>query len=151
MKKFASGLALAVIGSIIAVSPAIAGSATDALSTCVADNTTGKDRKDLAQWIFVAMTAHPEIQPFSNVTEANRDELDKKLAALATRLITGSCRTEAKAAIEKEGSESFNAAFGALGKLAMQELMSNPSVSSSFTRYAKYLDKAKFDSAFATK
>lgn len=151
MKKFASGLALAVIGSIIAGSPAIAGSATDALTTCVADNTTGKDRKDLAQWIFVAMTVHPEIQPFSNVTEANRDELDKKMAALATRLITESCRTEAKAAIEKEGSESFNAAFGSLGKLAMQELMSDPSVNSSFTRYAKYLDKAKFDSAFAKK
>ena len=87
MKKFASGLALAVIGSIIAVSPAIAGSASDALSTCVADSTTGKERKDLAQWFFVAMTAHPDIRPFSNVTDGNRDELDKKMAALATRLI----------------------------------------------------------------
>lgn len=149
MKKLASGLALALVGSMIAVPPAIAGSATDTLSACVADNTTGKDRKDLAQWIFVAMTAHPEIKPFSNVTEANRDEVDKKLANLATRLLTGSCRSEAKAAMEKEGGESFEAAFGVLGKLAMQELMSNPSVSSSFTRYVKYLDKAKFDSAFA--
>lgn len=149
--KFASGLALAVIGSIMAISPAIAGTATDALITCVADNTTGKDRKDLARWVFVAMTAHPEIQPFSHVTEANRDELDKTVAALATRLLTESCRTEAKAAMEKEGSGSFNAAFGALGKLAMQELMSDPSVNLSFTRYAKYLDKAKFDSAFAKK
>jgi hypothetical protein len=149
--KVASCLALAVFGSIMVISPAIAGTATDALTTCVADNTTGKDRKDLARWVFVAMTAHPEIQPFSNVTEANRDELDKTVAALATRLLTVSCRTEAKAAIEKEGSESFNAAFGALGKLAMQELMSDPSVNLSFTRYTKYLDKAKFDSAFANK
>ena len=148
MKKFASGLALTVIGSIIAISPAIAGSATDALSVCVADNTTGKERKDLAQWFFVVMTAHPEIQPFSNVTEEKRDELDKKLAALATRLIVENCKTEAKAAIEKEGGESFKTAFGTLGKLAMQELMSNPSVNSSFTRYTKYLDKSKFDSAF---
>lgn len=151
MKKFASGLALAVMGSIIAVSPATAGSATDALSICVADNTTGKDRKDLAQWVFAAMTAHPEIRPLSNVTEAKRDELDQKLAALATKLITASCRTEAKAAMENEGGESFKSAFGALGKLAMQELMSDPAVNSSFTRYAKYLDKAKFDSAFEKK
>jgi hypothetical protein len=151
MKKLASALAVAVIGSIIAVSPAIAGPATDALTTCVADNTTGKDRKDLALWMFVAMTAHPEIHPFSNVTDANRDEVDKKMAALATRLITDSCKTEAKAAIESEGSESFKAAFGALGKLAMQELMSNPSVRASFARYEKYLDKDKFDSVFAKK
>lgn len=151
MKKFASRLALAVIGSIISVSPAIGGSATDALTTCVADNTTGKDRKDLAQWVFVALTAHPEIQPFSNVTEANRDELDKRMAALSTKLITESCRTEARAAIEKEGSESFKTAFGVLGQLAMQELMSNPSVNLSFSRYTKYIDKDKFDSAITKK
>ena len=151
MNKFSSGLPLAVLGTIIAVSPAIAGSATDRLSTCVADYTSGKDRKDLAQWVFVAMTAHPEIHPMSNVTEANRDRLDKKMAALATRLLTENCRTEAKAAIEKEGNESLQAAFSILGKLAMQELMSNTSVNSSFSRYAKYLDKAKFDSAFEKK
>jgi len=150
MKKFVSGLSLAVIGSIISVSPAIAGPAADALTTCVADNTTGKDRKDLAQWVFVAMTAHPEIQPFSNVTEANRDELDKKMAALATKLITESCRTEAKVAIEKEGSESFKAAFGALGKLAMQELMSNPDVNTSFSRYTRYIDQKKLSSALTS-
>lgn len=151
MKKIDSGLALAIIGWITVVSPAIAGSATDALSTCVADNTTGKNRKDLAQWVFVAMTVHPEIQPFSNVTEANRVELDKKVAALATKLITESCRTEAKAALEKEGSASFKAAFGSLGILAMQELTSNPAVNSSLAEYAKYLDKEKFYSAFESR
>ena len=150
MNKFASALALAVIVSVIAVSPATAGSATDALSTCMADNTTGKDRKDLARWIFVTMATHPEIQRFSNITEANRDELDKALAAMVTKLVTESCRTEAKVAIE-EGGASFEAAFEVIGKLAMQELMSNPSVNSSFTRYTKFLDKAKFNSALSNK
>lgn len=151
MKRFVSRLsaAVAVIGSTFLVSPATAGPATDALTICVADNTTGKDRKDLAQWIFVAMAAHPEIQPFSNIAEGDRDEFDKRMAALATKLITENCRVEAKSAAEKEGSESFNAAFGVLGQLAMQELMSNPAVKSSFFRYTRFLDKAKFDSAFA--
>jgi hypothetical protein len=34
----------------------------DALSTCFADRTSGKDRKDLARWIFLAMAAHPEMK-----------------------------------------------------------------------------------------
>ena len=151
MKRTTAAWLVTIMSSIATVSGATAGSATDALSTCVADNTTGKDRKDLAQWVFVAMSAHPEIQPLSHVTEANRDELDRKLAALATRLVTESCQAEAKAAIKSEGPDSFKAAFGVLGQLAMQELMSNPSVNEAFGRYAKYLDNAKFEKAFSDK
>ncbi|MBP8190636.1 MAG: hypothetical protein KBF81_03830 [Aquabacterium sp.] len=149
MKKLTSFFALTA--ATIFVSPAMAGPATNALINCVSDSTTGKDRKELAKWVFVAMTAHPDIQPMSRVSETNRDELDKKLAKLATTLLTESCQMEAKLATEQEGPTSIEAAFGVLGKLAMQELMSNPSVSASFTRYTKYLDRAKFDAAFVTK
>ncbi len=151
MKRIYSICAFTILSTIGAAQSVSAGPATEALSTCVADNTTGKDRKDLAQWIFVAMSSHPELEPLSHVSDVERDELDKKLAALATKLITESCLPEAKTAIEKEGGESFKAAFGALGKLAMQELMSNATVNDAFTRYTKYLDKAKFDAAFAKK
>jgi hypothetical protein len=139
---------IVILGTFLATTSALAGPATDALTTCVADSTTGKDRKELAQWVFVAMSSHPELQPLAHVDDAQRDEMDKKLASLATRLITENCAAQAKAAIEKEGIESFKAAFGALGRLAMQELMSNKSVNEAFTRYTKYLDKAKFDAAF---
>ena len=148
MNKLYTYLALSLSGLAISASPAIAGPATEALTNCVANNTTGKDRKELAQWVFIAMAAHPEIQPLANVTEASRDKFDKKLAVLATRLIAEQCRAEAKTAIEQEGSESFEAAFGALGKLAMRELMSSPAVNESFTRYTKYLDKSKFNAVF---
>ena len=151
LNKFNSIFAFALLGSTFIAAPAFAGPATNALSTCVADNTTGKDRKDLAQWIFVAMTVHPDIQPYSQVSEDDRDGLDRKLAALATKLITEDCRAQAKAAIESDGSESFKVAFGALGQLAMQELMSDPSVNEAVGRYAKYLDKAKFEAAFSKK
>lgn len=117
----------------------------------MADNTTGKERKELAQWIFVTMSVHPDIKPFANVTEANREEFDKKLAALVTRLMTESCQKESKATIEAEGSAAFGAAFESVGRLAMNELMSNPAVAASFTRYVKHLDKAKFEAAFANK
>jgi hypothetical protein len=151
MKRSIAAWIVTIMSLTATVSCAIAGPATDALSTCVADNTTGKDRKDLAQWVFVTMSAHPEIQPLSHVTDANRDELDRKLAALATRLVTESCLAEAKAAIKSEGPDSFKVAFAALGQLAMRELMTNPSVSEAFGRYVKYLDNAKFEKAFADK
>jgi len=151
MKKIVSALATVIVGAAITASSATAGSATDALTACMADNTTGKDRKDLARWVFVGMSAHPEIQSLSKVTEANRDELDRMLATMVTRLMTENCRVQAKLAMENEGSAAFEAAFGAIGRLAMQELMSNPAVTSSFTRYAKYLDKNKINSAFSNK
>jgi len=148
MSKFLNFLVCCVVGSLIFSTSTAAGPAGDALSGCLADNTTGKDRKELVQWIFVAVTAHPEIKPFSNVTEANREDADKKMAALATRLMTESCKVEFKKAIETEGRTGVENAFGLLGQLAMKEIMSNPSVNESFAAYAKYLDKSKFDAAF---
>jgi hypothetical protein len=149
MKRIISVLAAVLISSTILASSATAGPATEALSSCMADNTTGKDRKDMARWIFVGMSAHPEIQSLSNVTETNRDQLDRMLAAMVTRLLTENCRAQAKMAIEKEGGEALKTAFSVMGKLAMQELMTNSEVNSSFTRFAKYLDESKIYSAFS--
>lgn len=151
MKTFVSALAAIVIGLAITAPSAIAGPTTDALSACLADNTTGRDRKDMARWVFVGMSSHPEIKNLSNVTTANRDALDRMMATMVTRLMTDSCRAQAKSAMEKDGSESFQAAFGTIGKLAMQELMSNPEVNSSFSRFAEYIDQDKMNSAFRNK
>ena len=149
MKTLTSVTAIFLVS--LFTSPATAGPATEALSTCLADSTTGKDRKELAQWIFVAMAAHPDIKPLSAVSAATREELDKNFARLATKLLTDSCSKQAKLAIASEGNASFEASFNVLGKLAMQELTSNPSVSASFSNYTKYLDRSKIDTIFSTK
>lgn len=148
IKAILSSFALSAI-----VMPAIsfAGPAADALASCVADNTSGKDRKDLAKWVFVAMSAHPEIKPLSKASDAVKESLDKNLASLATKLITQSCRAEAHQAFSTEGEKSFEFAFHALGRLAMQELTTNPAVSASFSNYVKYLDRSKFEAAFSGK
>lgn len=132
-------------------SPATAGEPTDALTRCIADSTSGRDRKDLARWVFTSMAAHPEIKPMSAISPATQDKLDQTLAALATRLITDDCKEESKAALNSDGEAAFEAAFGALGSMAMQELTANPSVKNSYTRYTKYLDKSKFEAAFSRK
>lgn len=141
MKTFVTAIAAVVIGSVVTVSSALAAPATDALSTCLADNTTGKDRKEMARWVFVGMASHPEIKTLSNVTQEKRDELDKSMAAMITRLMTETCLTEARSAMDKDGGTAFQGAFGVVGKLAMQELMSNSNVSASFSNFAKYIDQ----------
>lgn len=134
-----------------AILPAHASPATDALSACLADSTTGKDRKDLARWMFAGMSAHPGISSMSSVDDRVRDDLDRNMAGIVTRLLTESCSTQAAAALESDGPASFEAAFGSVGKLAMQELMSNPDVTAAFSGYEKYLDKARFEATFSKK
>lgn len=151
MKKITATLIAIITGTLIASSHAIAGPAAEVLGTCLSDNTTGKERKDLARWIFVGMATHPDMQALSNITDANREEHHRMMASLVTRLVTENCRSQAKLAIEKEGPTSFEFAFGAIGKLAMLELMSDPKVKNSFTEYIKYIDMNKMNSVFSNK
>lgn len=77
-----------VLLSLLALVPlAHATPASDAAGTCLADSTTGKDRKQLARWIFLAMAQHPEIGDLAKVTPAALEEANKQTGALFTRLI----------------------------------------------------------------
>jgi hypothetical protein len=151
MKTFVTAITAVFIGSVANIPLALASTATDALSTCLADNTTGRDRKEMARWVFVGMASHPEIKTLSNITQAKRDELDKSMAVLVTRLMTESCAVQARSAMEKDGGEAFKVAFGVVGKLAMQELMSNPNVNAAFSDFTKYMDPKKINSALPNK
>ena len=129
--------------------PAFAGSATDALSACLADNTTGKERKDLAKWIFVAMAVHPELKDFSNITDAQRAQADQAAGAIVSRLLTQNCVDQAKQAVQVENGDAFKNAFGVLGQLAMRELMANPEVGSAIGGFERYLDRKKIDAVLS--
>lgn len=149
-RKFVA-VAMAAALSLVAMAEASAGPATDALSVCLADSTTGKDRKDLARWMFAGVSAHPEMRSLSKVTPEMRDNLDRNMGGIVTRLLTEDCSSQAALAMEQDGSESFEKAFGSIGRLAMQELMSNQDVTVAFSGYEKYLDKARFDAVFSKK
>ncbi len=125
-----------------------AGPKADALSACLADSTTGKDRKDLAVWVFVAISAHPEIQPFANVTAQTRDNADDRIAQLFMTLLTERCKAQTREAVQQEGATGITAAFHALGALAMQELMTNPAVAASIGGFERRIDQSKLQAAF---
>ncbi|KQY87142.1 MULTISPECIES: hypothetical protein [Roseateles] len=139
----------ALLLSLTATLPlsAQAGPKAEALGICLGDSTTGKDRKDLARWIFVAMSAHPEIKPLSNVPDATRAEADEGVAQLLTALLTERCRVQAREAAQQEGSAGFVTAFQKLGELAMKELMTNPEVGAAMGGFERRIDRAKVEAA----
>jgi hypothetical protein len=101
----------------------IAHAQSDALTKCLADNTTAKDRKDLSRWLFVAISAHPEMQDLAvNSQEAN-EQAYRAMGVIVTRLLTESCLREVRAVFKSgQGSQAMDGAFEALGRLAMLEL-----------------------------
>lgn len=136
---------------LLAATPGVAGPAVDKLTTCLTDNTNGKDRKALVKWVFVTLSAHPDLQDISSASIETKATSDKEMADILTTLITERCVEEVKAAFEQEGSNAFETPFEVLGKLAFQELTSDPAVKASISSYVKYLDKNKIESTFSKK
>jgi hypothetical protein len=135
-----------IVAAALAMSfPAQGPQPVDALRTCVADNTSGKDRKDLARWVFLAIGAHPEMkQHFGADATRAADESSRTMAALVTRLLTDSCANETRAVVKAgQGQQSMQVAFQGLGQLAMQELMTDKSVQESMSLFERYLDQKR--------
>lgn len=135
-------LLFSILLSLVAFS-AYAGTEAEVLSNCLADNTTGKERKELAKWIFVAMSAHPEISDLANISDDEREKSNKAMAGVVMKLLTDTCALQTQAAIKAEGESAIESSFEVLGKVAMQEIMSNQDVSTAIGAYTKYLDTDK--------
>ncbi len=142
---------LVVVLSALFALPAKADDSTNALTACFADSTTGKERKELAKWIFIAIAAHPEMQGMSIVSDKTRDQINRATGGLVTRLLAVDCAAQVRAASANDGSQALRAAFGFLGQLAMQELMTNDSVKASLGGFEQYLDRSKIAPALSPK
>lgn len=125
---------------------------TAALSTCVADNTSGKQRKDLARWVFLSMAAHPDLKQYTSPeADVARTPTDKSVATLFEFLITEQCATEANATFTELGTPGLQVAFETLGRLAMQELMSNADANAAMATFERYVDNEKVNAALHSK
>jgi hypothetical protein len=134
-------VALAV-GLTIACAPLTvqAGVYSDDLSRCIVRSSTADDRLMLMKWIFSAISLHPAVQPMTSVTPEQRDLLAQQAAALTSRLLTSDCRAETVAALKYESS-AFQGAFELLGRVAMSDLMTEPSVASGVGGASAYMAK----------
>lgn len=133
--------------AILSPMPALAGPDAEVLGACLADNTSGKDRKDLARWIFLAMAAHPDLRDLTAADDRLRTDSNKGMASLVTRLLTVDCVVQARTAVQSEGGAGMSSAFKSLGELAMRELMSNPNVTAAVMGYTPFIDRKKFEAA----
>lgn len=137
---------LAAMASL--TSGAFAGPASDALGQCLSDNTSGRERKELAKWIFVSMAAHPEIQTVAKVAPAVVEETQRATGTIFTRLLGSACTKESQAAVQAEGPNGARLGFEFLGRIAMQELMTNPDVADTVAGFQRYVDLPAVERAF---
>lgn len=130
-----------VLSTLVVVSPsAFASSTMESASTCLTDSTSGRDRKELVKWIYLAMSKHPEISSLSAATPEDDERSNRRVAELFTRLIADDCPAEINAMVSEHGPQSISLAFEVLGRVAMQELMVHPDVSAVFSELERYSD-----------
>ena len=129
---------------------AFAGPFTDNLSRCLVVSTDQSDRNTLANWVFRVMAEHPNIKrKIGDVyPEIQKIRADLDVAEIFTKLLIERCPTEAKEALLYEEEIAFQTAFEVLGKVAMQELMSDPAVAGEVEKFTKYIDMEAWTRAF---
>lgn len=143
--------AMGVVALLALGGTAMAQSRTESLSACLSDHTNGKERKELVRWMFSAMSVHPALKDLATVAPAVRSSADQTVGLLISRLLSEDCRVEARDAMQSDGPKAFEAAFSSLGRIAVQELMTNPEVSASVMGYMKYVDAKKLEKAMSGK
>ena len=125
----------------------------EVLRTCFADRTSSADRQDLARWMFLAIAVHPELKHLASADVPTAlDDSSRAMAALVTRLLTDSCATATKAALQEgAGWQSVEVAFQGLGQLAVQELLADRSVQNAMLGFVQYLDQKRIGDVLAGK
>ncbi len=129
----------------------IASPASDSLGTCMIDSMTGKERKQLAQWIFFAMAAHPDIKEYSKVSAESQAKTNEIIGKLISRLLTETCVEQLKAAVKEDGQTAISGAFELVGKYAMQDFMASKEVLGSISGYVNFVDQEKLVNILKTK
>ncbi len=141
-------IVISILALLAMGEPARAGVYTDDLAKCLVSKTSPSDQKLLVFWIFSAISLHPDVQAFANITSEKRAEGDMKLGALYNRLLLSDCRTELTRALKYEGTNAIEPAFSVLGQVAMRGLMGDPSVGKSMTNISGFFDAPGLQEVF---
>ncbi|WP_301749594.1 hypothetical protein [uncultured Erythrobacter sp.] len=136
------------LGALALLVPASAGAQgvtfpndeSKALSECVVLSTTGRDRLLLIRWIAVSIGAAKSMQDAITVKPGAKEDADRNMGVLFTRLFTVDCRNEAMPLLKGNDNAGVEAAFGELGRIAMNELIGDPQVEQSLTSFVQYAD-----------
>lgn len=111
-----------------------------AFSECVVLSTTGRDRIVLVRWVAVSIGSSDRLQDAITVKPGAKEEVDRKMGELFTRLFTVDCRKEAAPLLKGNDNVGVEAAFGELGRIAMSELTNDPQLEQILTGFVQYAD-----------
>lgn len=140
-------LAVAVLGTS---QVAMASPSVDQLSDCLVKATTASDKTAVLQWTFVALSAHPDLVAFSNVTAEQKNQLDQKLAQVLQRVIVEQCAAQTKAVIQSDGVQAVAESFQELGRQAGEDILNDPAVRQQLQGTLRYIDLNKLVMTFLT-
>ena len=145
------GSSLLVVSALMGATQMASASATvDNLSNCLVKSTTDADKKVVLQWTFVALSAHPDLQSFSQVTTEQRDGLDKNLAQVLQRILVDQCSAETKAVIQTYGLQAVGDSFQELGQETGEQILKTPEIKDQYKGLVRYLDLSKLVTTFLT-
>lgn len=122
-----------------------AGVYADDLSKCLVKSATPADQSLFMVWMFSALSLHPDVKAFTNLTDAKRDAISKDTANLLGRLMTVDCRKETVAAIKYEGPQAIEVGFRVFGEAAGRGLFNSPEVAASLAKMGTYFDSSKIE------
>ena len=140
-------IGLALMG---ATQMSVAGPTVDQLSDCLMKSTTATDKTAVLQWTFVALSSHPDLKAFSNVSATQKEQLDKNLAGVLQRIIVEQCSAQTKAVIQAEGIQAVGNSFQELGQITGEEILKNPEVKGQLQSVLRYVDLNKLVTTFLT-
>jgi len=134
-----------------AVAPALSDEQIRSLATelgaCLVGKTTGEDRVVVARWIAGAVASAPQVAALVKIDAAEKDQVDRAMAKVFTRLMTVDCLAQAKPLLKAGSRAGFEIVGESLGRIAVTELLNNPQASNSIEAYARYLDRQAFEQA----
>ena len=131
--------------------PASAGVYTDDLSKCLVAKSTPEEKTLLMTWLFAAIALNPKLAPMVNMTAKERDKINSDTGKLFEKMLTDTCKPEAKLAIKNDGTSAIVAGFNVFGEVGVRELYSEPLVAEEMDKLHKYLEMEKFKVLFEPK
>lgn len=144
-KRMIGGCMMAALAMAPAsAQPLPAAGAAERLGACLASRTTGADRILVARWLLTALASAPQVADIASVSAAKREEANRAMAGLFTRLLTKDCATEARVLFKARDQSGFQVAGESLGRVAVQELLNNPKALQAMGAYSAYINEADF-------
>lgn len=116
----------------------------DALAQCMLAHTAPADKKAVIRWLVLSLATAPQVKGDLTVAAGAKDDADRQLATLFTRLVTEDCPDKARPLFKSGSPAAFRLAFAPLGQVAARDAFSDPDTAKAMMSYAQHIDFSKF-------